>query len=188
MDEWEEQWKQRQSALEALFGKSSDHVLHAVYPFALGGQADVLMFPHHQGGTLYVTADLTGEESEQPGNENWAQYELAIAHRVDQGWGPKVISRLARYTIETPLLPGETMDIGSAVPQPSEIAAFLFDKYGDFTLNGRKCGVLLCVGITARELSACFKVGTAAVVEELRQNRVFPFTDLQRGNVWPGAA
>jgi Suppressor of fused protein (SUFU) len=187
VNEFEETWAERQTALEALFGPTSDHVLHAVVPFYLGGQADVLIFPGHQGGVLYVTADLTGEESEQPANEAWPQYELAIAHPVEQGWGPNVISRLARYTLGKPIHPGETMDIGSAVPPPSEISAFLFADYGRFTLRGRTCGVLLCVGITAGELAACFKVGSSLVLGRLREAGVFPFTNLQRRSVWNGA-
>jgi hypothetical protein len=46
-EQWEKTWTQRQAALEALFGKSGEHVLHAPIPFELGGQADVLIFPNH---------------------------------------------------------------------------------------------------------------------------------------------
>jgi hypothetical protein len=56
-------------------------------------------------------------------------YELMICHRDDEPWGANVISRLAYYTLEAKLNPGETMDIGSALPDDSTLAAFLFLNY-----------------------------------------------------------
>ena len=180
-DAWEATWTERQAALERLFGKSAEHVLHAVVPFHLGGQADVLVFPDHiVGATLYVTADLTGNDSDQAPNDRWQQYELAICVRGDDPWPPGTISRLATYCRATPLNPGETMDIASAVPQPSSITAFLFAEYGTFRLQGRTCGVLLCIGITADELQTAFDDGSTILLERLRGAGVFPFTDPAR--------
>jgi hypothetical protein len=188
-DAWEKTWDERRLALERLFGKASEHVLHAAVPFELGGQADVLVFPNHVvGATLYVTADLTGDDSGQVANSRWEQYELAICVRGDDPWPPNTISRLATYSLGTPLEPGETMDIAPAVPQPSAITAFLFAEYGDFRLQGRRCGVLLCIGITAEELQDCFDLGSTAVLERLRGTGVFPFTDLAREPLTGGAA
>jgi hypothetical protein len=48
MTDFDEQWNERRRGLEGLFGTSSEQVLHAVYPFQLGGQADVMVFPNHQ--------------------------------------------------------------------------------------------------------------------------------------------
>ena len=178
---WERTWNARKAALEKLFGPSTDDVLHAAIPLYLGGQADVLVFREHiVGATLYVTADLTGEESGQAGNGVWDQYELAICVRRSSDWPPATISRLATYCLDTPIRPGETMDIASAVPQPSAIQAFLFSDYGHFALNGKRCGVLLCLGITAEELQRCFEHGTTVVLEQLRGDGVYPFTDLDR--------
>jgi suppressor of fused protein SUFU len=179
--DWEQTWTERQSALEKLFGAASDHVLHAVVPFYLDGQADVMMFKEHIiGATLYVTADLTGADSGQVSNGVWDQYELAICVRRDDHWPPNTISRLATYCLDTPLKPGETMDIASAVPQPSTIRAFVFCDYGTFRLHRRRCGVLLCLGITEAELQECFDQGSTAVLERLRGEGIYPFTDLQR--------
>ena len=179
--EWEQTWVARQTALEKLFGPSADHVLHALVPFHLGGQADVLIFENHiVGATLYVTADLTGDDSAQASNDVWDQYELAICVRGSDTWPPNTISRLATYCINSPIRPGETMDIAEAVPQPSAISAFLFCDYGAFSLTGKRCGVLLCVGITSEELQRSFEVGSSTVLEQLRGDDVYPFTDLRR--------
>jgi len=94
-----------------------------------------------------------------------------------------VISRLANYTLETPLNPGETMDIASAVPDGANIVAFLFQEYGRFKVKGRTAGVLLCIGITSDELELCRKGQGEMVERALRDHAVYPFTDLYRGSV-----
>ena len=188
-DAWEATWVARQTALEKLFGPSADSVLHAVVPFHLGGQADVLVFKEHiVGAALYVTADLTGDDSGQVSNDVWEQYELAICVRAEDSGPASTISRLATYCLNTPVQPGETMDIEPAVPQPSVIKAFLFADYGHFRLSGRRCGVLLCLGITGEELQRCFDLGSTVVLEELRSDVVYPFTDLRRESSGGSAA
>ena len=184
-DEWEQLWGERLAALEALFGPAQDMVGHAAVPLELGpeagGAADVVYFKDWQPGRLTVTADLLGIEGPLA-NEQGA-YELAICHRDDERWGPNIISRLANYAFEAPLNPGETMDIGSAVPQGSTVAAFLFHDLARFEFRGEPAGVLLCIGITEDELNACRAGGTARVLDALRASGVFPYTDLRRRSV-----
>lgn len=189
VDAWRKTWLARQAALERLFGTASEHGFHSVVPFHLGGAADVLIFPNHiTGATLYVTGDLTGEVSAQVPNSRWQQYELAICVRGEEKWPPNTISRLAMYCRDTAVEPGETMDIAAALPQPSAISAFLFAEYGHFRLNHRRCGVLLCIGITADELQSCFENGSTALLAQLRGAGIYPFTDLHREPVVNGAA
>ncbi len=177
--EWEETWNARQVAISRFLGPPADHVLHAMIPFYLGGTADVMMFPQHNGGIAYVTADLTGG-SGQPQNAFWDEYELVICLRDRQDWGANLISRLARYTLEATVDPGETMDIGPALPQPTTLSAFLFLEYGTFRLHEKRCGLLLCVGITPDELEACMAGNGDRVVDQLKTKGIFPFTDLHR--------
>lgn len=185
-DEWELWWKARVEALEKILGKSHDTVGHAVVPFCLGadmgGAADVVYFHHHVPGIVSVTSELIGYEGQQP-NDQGTNYELMICHRDDEPWGGNIISRLASYTLEMPLNPGETMDIGPATPEGSTIAAFLFYDYGRFRVRDIDAGLLLCVGITETELEAC-RDGNREEVEAALQNAgVFPFTDLYRASV-----
>ncbi|HET6828732.1 MAG TPA: suppressor of fused domain protein [Ramlibacter sp.] len=184
-DEWERLWDERLAALEAVFGPAEDLVGHAPVPLELGpeagGAADVVYFKGWRPGRLTVTADLLGIEGPLA-NEQGA-YELAICHRDDERWGPNIISRLANYVFESPLNPGETMDIGSAVPQGSSVAAFLFHDLARFEFRGEPAGVLLCIGITEDELDACRDGRTDQVLEALRANGVFPYTDLRRRSV-----
>jgi hypothetical protein len=173
------------AAFEVVLGKSDDRVLHGVIPFYLGyengGRADVVSFSHHLNGIVYVTAELIGCEEQSP--SVLGNYELMVCQREESEWGCNVICMLAHYTLETVIEPGHTMDIGPAVPDDSTIVALLFDNYAEFDVQGKPAGLLLCLGITAKELKACRADGSEAVVQRLRDAGVYPFTDLYRESV-----
>lgn len=178
-------WDARVAALESLYGPADEMVGHAAAPFDLGadlgGGADVIYFKNHVDGVITVTSELIGRDDQQL--NSLGNYELAICTRSEAPWAGALISRLAYYTLEAKLEPGNTMDIGPALPHGSSIAAFLFFDFGRFIVRGRSAGVLLCVGITADELQACYSGRRAEVENALRQAAVFPFTDLQRKTV-----
>lgn len=106
-----------------------------------------------------------------------------IRTRAVDDWGANIICQLAHYTLEAVLNPGETMDIGPAVPEGSSIAAFLFCDYGRFKVRDRNAGLLLCIGITADELSECRAGNLERVEAALKDAGVFPYTDLFRNSV-----
>src|SRR5438128_21044 len=119
-DEWKRTWDARKAALESVLGPAEGTVLHAVIPFHLGGEADVLSFRKLIGGRVAATCELLGEPSQKRNLQG--TFELAIAQRDGNNWGPNIISKLARYTCDAVLQPGQTMEIGSAVPAKSTIA------------------------------------------------------------------
>lgn len=184
-DEWTLWWDARMAAMESILGKSADLVGHGVIPFHfgadMGGVADVVYFHHHVDGVVTVTAELIGNDDQFPNEQG--TYELMICSRKEDDWGANVICQLAHYTLEAALNPGETMDIGPAVPPGSTIAAFLFCDYGRFQVRDRKAGLLLCLGITAEELSECRAGKWLDVETALKEAGVFPFTDLFRKSV-----
>ncbi len=184
-DDWQRWWDARIAAMERILGKSADTVGHGVIPFQfgadMGGAADIVYFRNHLDGVVAVTSELIGCDDQIPNDQG--NYELMICSRDDHEWGPNILSQLAHYTLECPLNPGETMDIGPAAPNGSTIAAFLFLDYGRFKVHDRHAGLLLCIGITADELSA-FRAGNSSQVEAaLKDAGVYPFTDLFRGSV-----
>jgi hypothetical protein len=161
-------------------------VYHATIPFELGGFADVLEFRQFLRGSVYVTADLTGPESGQIPS-SLGQYELMVCTREPADWAANLISRLAKYTAEAVLEPSQTMDIATAMPAGSTIAALLFVEPDlpkkEFYVQGERAGLLLCLGITGDELQACFASQVDTVLASLRARGVFPYTDLRRSSV-----
>ena len=175
-----------QREIENILGKHSETVLHSPVPFELGyevgGGADVYVYREHMDGEVYLTTDLTGKTQEKNSIGN---YELMICHPNQQDWGPNLISKLAYYTLESSLNPGETMDIGANfVLEDSEIKALIFSKYFDFKLEGRKYGVLLIIGITSDELEWAKKNGGKNLVIKLKDAGVYPTTDLRRKSIF----
>lgn len=183
--EWETWWDARLAAFESVLGTSEPVVGHAIVPLEFGvdagGAADVVYFHHHVDGVVAVTSDLIGCD-EQLKNE-LGFYELMICHREKDESGPNIISWLANYTLQNVLQPGQTMDIGSAVPEGSNIVAFLFLEYARFNVIGHPAGLLLCIGITKDELKQCRKRRVDAVVAHLKDKGVYPFTDWARQSV-----
>ena len=180
-DDWEVLWDARLAALESVLGPSDDSVLHSPVPFELGGPADVLIFREHVEGVVYVTAGVIGDEDALPGDGG--QYELMICLRDGEDWAPQLLSQLAMYTREAVLNSGDTMDIGPALPQPTQLSAFLYHSYAAITVNEQPATVLLCVGITKDELAFASKKGSAALIERLKEAGIYPFTDLGRKSV-----
>ena len=176
---------ERLATMEGALGKSADMVVHAVVPFDFGydagGLADVVQFRNHVNGTVFATCDLMGG-SDQIAN-GLGTYELAICHRSSENWGAAIIAALAYYTLDAQLEPGQTMDLGASAPKGSRITALMFDDFASFEFKGHSAGVLLCIGITSDELSACRRGQRDRVVKALKSKGVYPFTDLDRRSV-----
>jgi hypothetical protein len=184
-DEWGAWWDARVAAIEAVLGPSDEMVGHAPIPFQLGadigGAADIIYFRKHVPGVIAVTSELIGNEEQM--QNSLGNYELMICQREDVDWGADLLCRLAYYTLEAKLEPGETMDLGPAVPEGSTIAALLFCDYAKFKVRDRHCGLLLCLGITASELAASRKGKTNKGLASLKAAEIYPFTDLERKSV-----
>jgi hypothetical protein len=184
-NEWEKVWDARIAALTLILGEPAAFVYHAVEPLYLGGNADVLAFPDYVPGMTYVTADLTGEDVGQLPS-SLGNYELMICVREKLPRAADMISLLARYTCESILEPGHTMDLPDFF-QDSVIKALLFahPEAGPvcFEFLGASYGLLLCVGITSEELAFARSNGPDELLALLKQRDVFPYTVLQRDSV-----
>jgi hypothetical protein len=93
-----------------------------------------------------------------------------------------ILTPLAFYTLEQPLNPGDTSDLGEMV-EGSKITALLFSDYGRFTVLKRECGLLLCMGITQREMKFAAKQPPGTLEKKLRDAEIYPVTDFERESV-----
>jgi len=177
-------------ALERILGPADRDILSARVPLHLGGESSVFIFRHApfaNGGIAYVTSDLIGMRKQR--RNRLGQYELMMCTRRESAGAPELLGKLAKYTLDEALEPGETMDIGPAMPEDSTISALLFvepriaDGGESFEVRGVKAGVLLCIGITARELEAIRRHGATGILERLKAAGVFPFTEVRRRDV-----
>jgi hypothetical protein len=178
VDDDEEVWNERELALAGCFGCSHSELFHSPHPFVLGGNADVLSFEMEGGGVAYVTAELTGRPE-----ACYADYELMTCSKSADTWGPNIISQLAPYTQQRHIGHAESMNIDSGVPDDATVRAFLFVDYARIELFGHENTLRLCIGITEPELNYKFAHNGEALLKLLKENGVYPFTDLYRSSV-----
>jgi hypothetical protein len=183
----EKWWQPRVKALEKILGLQGDMDLHAPIFFdfgsELGGAPDVHTFTRHKKGVVaYVTAELIGRDN-QPANK-LGNYEVMIClpEEIETDVAATILTPLAYYSLEQPLNPGDTSDLGELV-EGSKLTALLFSDYGRFTVLGRQCGLLLCIGITQREAKYAAKQPAGALERKLRDEGVYPVTDFERESV-----
>lgn len=178
-------WDARVAAMEGVLGKCDGTVWHTPAPLHRSGFADVIRFRGHVQGIAYVTCDLIGNDKQLP--NRWGHYELMMCTREDCEWAPSILSRLAQYTHEATLQPGDTMDLGAAHPHDSTISALLFSRpdppADSFTVLGTPANLIHCIGITAAEFTACKSFGSGVLLRMLKENSIYPFTDLMRESV-----
>ena len=186
--EWAQVWQAREAALTQLLGEPSDIVFHATIPFELreaGGSADVVPFPNFVEGVTYVTCELTGQDvGQQP--SSLGHYELMICVRSELPAAADFISRLACYTCDAVVEPGETMDIDDFF-EDGTLRALLFAHPlapdTRFEFGGERYGLLLCIGITAPELEFAKVQGRESLLALLKEHGAFPYTVPDRPSV-----
>lgn len=185
-DDYGQAWEELTTSLSTCLGDADDSLIQSEVPFYegadAGGFSDVLVYSSHLDGKVYVTADciLSGAQIENV----HGSYELMIVHRDTQEWGPGVIAQLAYYTLAEEVSPGETIDVSGVTPDGSSISALLFLHYADLTLPSvDAASLMLCIGITDAELDFLQSHDSVELVEKLKANSVFPYTDLHRDSV-----
>jgi hypothetical protein len=181
--EWESLWKERQAALERVFGPAAPNVYHAPVPLNMGGTADVLAFPDClPDAVVYCTADLTGDPSVEQQPLGAADFELVMCCKRDQKtlneYAPSILSQLAPYPLRAELRGGHTMEIGEIAD--TGLPALVFQDWehsgAGFEFAGRAYGLLTCVGITQTESEFGQVQGGAALLERLGAAGLLPVT------------
>ena len=181
-DDWQKIWDAREKALTRVLGKPEAKVFHAFFPLEMGGFADVLTFPQFVRGKTYVTADCTGSGTSQL-RTRLGNYELMVCTKKPSLAAADFISKLAPYTLQAKLQPGDTMEFPRRQPG-STLKGLVFTHPGDqplyFDFLGKRYGLLLCIGVTKDELALAKTEGSDALLPILKQQGVFPYTVFDR--------
>ena len=174
-------WDARQQVLEELLGPAGDRIYTSMFPIYLGGQSDVMTFKKHVKGCAYVTAGLTVTSGQK--RSKLGQYELMMCSRKADGAMASMLASLSGYTLGHAIKPGDTIDLGEDQPKGVTLRALLATEFdpprGRFKLMGKKCGLILLVGMTAAELVA-YRSGKKRQVTEALKRSVMPYTDPKR--------
>ena len=180
---WQEAWDARRKLLEKLLGPAEDGIYTSMFPIYLGGSCDVMTFRKYVRGYTYVTGGLTATSPQK--RSKLGQYEMVMCSRKADPSVPGMLAGLSHFTLEHPINPGDTVDVGKQ-PRGVTLRALLALEFdpprGRFKLMGRKCGLLLLVGITAEELAA-FRSKRRKELQAKLAESVLPYTDPKRKSV-----
>jgi hypothetical protein len=196
--EWERFTEAKQQALERVLGPMHDMVGHAVIPFAIGGSVDMYAFPNALPGTAFVTQELINLGGSGPRPGKIGTYELIgftrhspkrageepVEFRKMEQRFCGIFTGIANYSFQEELNPHETCEAPGGDAGPAQI---LLDEFvperGEFRIDGRKHGLLLCIEVLPLELSFARKHGSKVLLKKLKDAGHYPYSDLDRAPV-----
>ena len=139
-------WYDRKSALmEAMLGKEHDMVMHAIIPYAIGGNLDLYYYPNGLPGTAIATKELSELPNEGSSNQVYGCYELIMftRHQLDleaakdegSDFGRahsvinSILNQIAPFSTQATLNPTETCEFPDDLPEIGG-RCLIFDGYG----------------------------------------------------------
>ncbi len=199
-DEACNRWYDRKSELMAsMLGAEHDMVMHSMIPFAVGGSLDLYYYPNGIPGTGIGTKELSDSPTEGSCNDVFDLYELVMftrhplnldlvedestpfgaAHRVIGS----ILNCMAPYSAEATLNPCETCEF----PEDMETVGgrcMIFDDYGNRSDNTvGTFGLLVLIEIFREEMDFARKMGGQVLLDLLKKNGHYPYSDLDRESV-----
>jgi len=196
-DELTDQWFEHKSRLiEASLGKEHDMVMHALIPYAIGGNLDLYYYPNGVPGTAVATKELADLPNDGASNDVYRSYELVMftKHRLDLDAANDentefgrahrninaILNLIARYSQQATLNPNETCEF------PAEMdfvggKCLIFDAYACHSDDvAEKFGLLAVIDIFRSEMEYARKDGGAKLIKRLKAKGLYPYSDLDR--------
>ncbi|MEZ6071506.1 MAG: hypothetical protein R3C10_14885 [Pirellulales bacterium] len=139
-------WYDEKSRLMvALLGEEHDIVMHAIFPYAIGGGLDLYYFPNGITGTAIATKELSELPGESSSNDVFGTYEFVMFTRhaldldaaddLDTEFGrahaniKAILNGLAGYSAQAALNPCETCEFPAEMDTVGGTCV-IFDAYG----------------------------------------------------------
>jgi hypothetical protein len=183
-------YEMKQAALEKILGKMYDKVGHAIIPFDVGGSVDMYYFPQ-ENGTAMLTMELLRLEGDLPKETRMGTYELLAftKNQIDSESFSKIERRmcgiftvLGNYGQEEILNPNDTCEI----PDDNGNMCLVLVEYptsGKFNFDKKRHGLLLVIEVFESEMNYAMKYGTKKLIDKLKAEKFYPYSDLDRKNV-----
>ncbi|QDV74986.1 suppressor of fused domain protein [Botrimarina mediterranea] len=194
-------WYERKSELMAsVLGKPEDWVMHAIIPYDVGGRLDQYFYRSFQTGTAMATKELSLLPDQGSSNDRLTTYEMVgfmrppftgedagnlettsgrIYRRLDI-----FMNALARYSEQATLNPYETSAVPKVDESESDYPLVIFDEFAKFDLGDNQTfGLLAVIEIFPSEFEYKQENGGDALIDLLKQEGVYPFTDPNRSPV-----
>jgi hypothetical protein len=196
-EELANEWYERKSALmEEMLGEEHDMVMHALIPYALGGGLDLYYFPNGIEGTAIATKELSEIPGEGSSNEVYRCYELVMFTRqpldLDAATDEEtpfgrihttinaILNRIAPYSAQATLNPNETCEFPKDMERVGG-RCLIFDGYPSYSEDEpADFGLLAIIEIFRSEMEFARENGGVQLIERLKLNGHYPYSDLER--------
>lgn len=191
-------WYERKSELMAsVLGAEADWVMHAMIPYEIGGSLDRYYYHSPTTGTAMATKELSLLPDQGSSNDRLTTYELVsfmrgpyekedannpntAVGRIDRRLA-KFLNLIARYSDQATLNRFETCAIPTEDSDESEYPLVIFDEFASFDIDaGATFGLLAVIEILPSEFEYKQENGGEALIDLLKQEGVYPFTDPDR--------
>lgn len=194
----QEEWYARKSAImEEMLGKEHDMVMHAIIPYALGGGLDLYYYPNDIPGTAIATKELSDHPGEGSSNSVFECYELVMFTKLplklddalneEKAFGKmhsvmnSILNGVAPYSAQATLNPNETCEFPPDMPKIGG-RCLIFDGYPSYPDEEEPAefGLLAVIEVFRSEMEFAREAGGAMLIERLKANGHYPYSDLDR--------
>ena len=193
-------WYKRKSALmEEILGKEHDAVMHAVFPWFLGGGLDLYYYPQSSSGTAIATKELSNLPGDGSSNEAFQCYELVMFTRQSlnlekatnkrtkfgrvHGRIQAILNCIGPYSKQETLNPHETCEFPKDMYRVGG-GCLIFDAYPKYP-DGKpvEFGMMCIIEIFKSEMTYARRYGAARLFKRLRAEGYYPYSDMDRNPV-----
>jgi hypothetical protein len=188
-------YEQKQAVMERLMGKQHDIVMHAIFPYAIGGGLDLYYYPNGIPGTGVATMEVSELPDQGSSNAVYSCYELVMFTRhpldLDQAKQPETAFGKAHSNINSvlncvaPFSATAKLNGNDTCEFPAEMEklagkCLIFHNYGPHDNQQRGFGVLAVIEIFRSEMDFARKEGGEKLIQLLKDAGHFPYSDLDR--------
>jgi hypothetical protein len=195
-----QEWYEHKSRLmENILGKQHDIVMHAIFPYAIGGGLDLYYYPHGIPGTAVATKELSELPNVGSKNEKFSCYELVMFTRhpcdLDEAKDQStafgkahsningILNVMAPFSASATLNPNETCEFPADMKSVGG-KCFILDSYGS---RGdevvQNFGIMVIIEISRKEMEFARANGGVVLLEKLKLAGHYPYSDLGRDPV-----
>jgi hypothetical protein len=154
--------------------------------FEAGGAVALCTIGEGRGALVtYISCELAVREDQRPAD--FGRYEVMMTCD-DERWAYKILTNLARMSLESELGHGHTIDVGPLVGPKCAVQGLVAEEFARVTIEGQGYGFLYFHGVTRPELEFANEIGADELLERLREAGVYPRTSLHRRKSIEGAA
>ncbi len=198
-DDHDKDYELKLKGLENMLGPMHSLVGHAVIPFAVGGAVDMYYFPNHLKGTGFATMELLDPDGNGPLENRIGTYELVAFTKYDYDTNEETqtpfsliertacgfLTAIARFSSQAVLNPKETIEVPRGEGQENLCLVFdLYEPEGTkFKIGERNHHLLLCMQVFKNEMDYARENGSDKLFELLKDQGVYPYSDLDRASV-----